>query len=72
MTALNRTVAVAQVDQAAVAVAPGGATPAPAPAPQPAAISVFSLIPSEFLGMPLVFWIGSAAMLFVLFLIYLT
>ena len=53
---------------------PGAATPAapPAPAAQPAAISVFSLIPSEFLGMPLVFWIGSAAMLFVLFLIFLT
>ncbi|MBB3898822.1 CoxG family protein [Roseococcus suduntuyensis] len=51
-----------------------GAAPAPAvtPAPAPAAISVFSLIPSEFLGMPLVFWIGSAGMLFVLFLIFLT
>lgn len=47
----------------------GATTPAPA-APQPAAVSVFPLIPSEFLGMPLVFWIGSALMLFVLFLIY--
>lgn len=60
--------------KATVVAMPGAATPAapPAPAPQPAAISVFSLIPSEFLGMPLVFWIGSAAMLFVLFLIFLT
>lgn len=55
--------------KASVAAMPGVAA---APAPQPAAISVFSLIPSEFLGMPLVFWIGSAAMLFVLFLIFLT
>lgn len=52
--------------------APGEAAPPP-PAPQQApAISVFSLIPSEILGMPIVFWIGSALMLFVLFLIYLT
>lgn len=59
--------------KAEVVAMPGAsAPPAPAPAPQPAAISVFSLIPSEFLGMPLVFWIGSAAMLFVLFLIFLT
>lgn len=55
--------------KASVVAMPGVAA---APAPQPAAISVFSLIPSEFLGMPLVFWIGSAAMLFVLFLIFLT
>jgi carbon monoxide dehydrogenase subunit G len=49
--------------------APGA--PAPPP-PAPAAVSVTSLIPSEFLGMPLVFWIGSAAMLVVLYLIFLT
>lgn len=57
---------------AVVAMPGAAASPPPAPAPKPAAISVFSLIPSEFFGMPLVFWIGSAAMLFVLFLIFLT
>jgi hypothetical protein len=47
-----------------------GAAPAPV-APAPAgAISIFSLIPSEFLGMPIVFWLGSGAMLVVLFLIF--
>jgi hypothetical protein len=56
----------------AAPVAPGEA-PAPALAPAPpasGAISVFSLIPSEFFGMPIVFWIGSAAMLIVLLLIF--
>jgi len=56
-------------EAAPTVVAMPGAAPAatPAPANPPAKIS---LIPSEFLGMPLVFWIGSAAMLFVLFLIF--
>ncbi|WP_027283917.1 CoxG family protein [Rubritepida flocculans] len=55
-----------------------GLTPAPAAAegtapvaPPPAgAISLFSLIPSEFLGMPIVFWLGSGAMLAILLLIF--
>lgn len=47
-----------------------GATPAPAPAP--AALSIFSLIPTEFMGMPLFFWLGSGAMLWVLYLIFLS
>lgn len=47
-----------------------GSAPAPV-APAPAgAISIFSLIPSEYLGMPIVFWLGSGAMLVVLFLIF--
>ncbi|MCX8134159.1 MAG: carbon monoxide dehydrogenase subunit G [Roseococcus sp.] len=55
-----------------------GLTPAPAaggaaaatPPPAAGAISVFSLIPSEFLGMPIVFWLGSGAMLAILLLIF--
>ena len=49
--------------------APGAA---PAPAPAPAALSIFSLIPTEFMGMPLFFWLGSGAMLWVLYLIFLS
>ncbi|MBS7789953.1 carbon monoxide dehydrogenase subunit G [Roseococcus sp. SDR] len=45
---------------------------APAPAPAPAALSIFSLIPTEFMGMPLFFWLGSGAMLWVLYLIFLS
>ncbi|UPY35290.1 carbon monoxide dehydrogenase subunit G [Sediminicoccus sp. KRV36] len=60
-------------DRFAAALAPklAGAPAAPA-APAPAAISIFSLIPSEFLGMPLFFWLGSGAMLWVLYLIFLS
>jgi hypothetical protein len=46
--------------------------PAAPVAPAPAAISIFSLIPSEFMGMPLFFWLGSGAMLWVLYLIFLS
>lgn len=49
--------------------APGAPSAPPLPAP---ALSATSLLPSEFLGMPLVFWLGSAAMLVVLYLIFLT
>jgi carbon monoxide dehydrogenase subunit G len=62
-------------DRFAAALAPkaADATAAPAPAaPAPAAISIFSLIPSEFMGMPLFFWLGSGAMLWVLYLIFLS
>jgi len=59
-------------DRFAAALAPKLAdAPAPA-APAPAAISIFSLIPSEFMGMPLFFWLGSGAMLWVLYLIFLS
>ncbi|GAN78100.1 carbon monoxide dehydrogenase G protein [Acidisphaera rubrifaciens HS-AP3] len=40
------------------------------PTPPPAAISVFSMVPREPLGMPIVFWIGSVIFLFVLLLIF--
>jgi len=55
----------------AAALAPRAAD-APPPAPAPASISIFSLIPTEFLGMPLFFWLGSGAMLWVLYLIFLS
>lgn len=58
-------------DRFAAALAPKTAD-APAPVPAPAAISIFSLIPTEFLGMPLFFWLGSGAMLWVLYLIFLS
>jgi carbon monoxide dehydrogenase subunit G len=61
-------------DRFAAALAPKLETPgvAPAPAPAPAAISIFSLIPTEFMGMPLFFWLGGGAMLWVLYLIFLS
>ena len=61
-------------DRFAAALAPRVEAPgaAPAPAPAPAAISIFSLIPTEFMGMPLFFWLGSGAMLWVLYLIFLS
>jgi len=60
-------------DRFAAALAPKTADATAAPvAPAPAAISIFSLIPSEFMGMPLFFWLGSGAMLWVLYLIFLS
>lgn len=60
-------------DRFAAALAPKLADAPAAPmAPAPAAISIFSLIPSEFMGMPLFFWLGSGAMLWVLYLIFLS
>jgi uncharacterized protein len=59
-------------DRFAAALAPKAAGAPPAPPPAPAAISIFSLIPTEFLGMPLFFWLGSGAMLWVLYLIFLS
>lgn len=58
-------------DRFAAALAPKTAD-APAPLPAPAAISILSLIPTEFLGMPLFFWLGSGAMLWVLYLVFLS
>ena len=58
-------------DRFAAALAPKTAD-APAPVPAPAAISILSLIPTEFLGMPLFFWLGSGAMLWVLYLVFLS
>jgi carbon monoxide dehydrogenase subunit G len=62
---------------APVAVAEGGSPANPVPPPIPPArqdnsISIFQLIPTEFFGMPIVFWIGSALMLVVLYLIFLS
>lgn len=60
-------------DRFAAALAPRPADAPVAPmAPAPAAISIFSLIPTEFMGMPLFFWLGSGAMLWVLYLIFLS
>jgi len=60
-------------DRFAAALAPKAADAPAAPmAPAPAAISIFSLIPTEFMGMPLFFWLGSGAMLWVLYLIFLS
>ncbi|MDB5414827.1 MAG: carbon monoxide dehydrogenase [Rubritepida sp.] len=47
-----------------------GAPGAPA-IPAPMAFSVFSLAPSEIFGLPIVFWLGSAIMLVILFLLFL-
>lgn len=59
-------------DRFAAALAPKAPDAPPAPPPAPAAISILSLIPTEFLGMPLFFWLGSGAMLWVLYLIFLS
>ncbi|MBY0337473.1 MAG: carbon monoxide dehydrogenase subunit G [Acetobacteraceae bacterium] len=68
----------AQLTPAPVAaVAEGGSPANPVPPPVPPArqdnsISILQLIPTEFFGMPIVFWIGSASMLVVLYLIFLS
>ena len=59
-------------DRFAAALAPRTPDAPPAPPPAPATISILSLIPTEFLGMPLFFWLGSGAMLWVLYLIFLS
>ncbi len=53
-----------------VAVA-GVAPPPPAPLPPAGAISLFALIPSEFMGLPIVVWIGIALYLPILMLLFL-
>ncbi len=60
----------AQVAADNAPVAPGAA-PVVAPPPPNAAISIFSLIPSEFLGLPLVFWIGAFLQAIILILLFL-
>jgi len=49
-----------------------GAPPAPpAPLPPAGAISIFALIPSEFLGLPIVAWIGIALWLPIMALLFI-
>ncbi|MCS6892469.1 MAG: carbon monoxide dehydrogenase subunit G [Rhodovarius sp.] len=55
---------------AASSPAPAAEQPA-APAPAPG-LSMLSLIPKEFAGMPLAFWIGSLLFLWVLYLLFLS
>lgn len=50
--------------------APRGYAP-PRPMGQPAALSVFSLIPTEFLGLPLTFWGGTFIWLLLLVVLFL-
>jgi len=47
-----------------------GAPPA-APLPPAGAISIFALIPSEFLGLPIVAWIGIALWLPIMALLFI-
>ncbi|MFZ6764444.1 CoxG family protein [Pseudoroseomonas sp. WGS1072] len=42
----------------------------PAPPPAPAGISIFSLLPDEIFGLPLLFWGGSAIFVVILFLLF--
>ncbi len=44
----------------------------PQPLPPAGAISILALIPSEFLGLPIVFWIGLVLFMPILFLLFLT
>ena len=55
-----------------------GATPGPAPLPRThpappvsAPISIFALLPSEIMGLPVLFWGGSAVMVVILALLFL-
>jgi len=59
-------------DRFAAALAPAPATETPAAPPAPPALSILSLIPKEFAGMPIIFWVGSFFMLWVLYLIFLS
>ncbi len=57
--------------QVAAANAPQGSPAAVAPPPPNAAISIFALIPSEFLGLSLVFWIGAFFQTIIMILLFL-
>jgi uncharacterized protein len=59
-------------DRFAAALAPAPATETPAAPPAPPALSILSLIPKEFAGMPIIFWVGSFFMLWVMYLIFLS
>jgi uncharacterized protein len=59
-------------DRFAAGLAPVAVDAAPVAPPAPAPLSLLSLVPKEFAGMPLVFWIGSFFMLWVLYLIFLS
>jgi carbon monoxide dehydrogenase subunit G len=50
--------------------APAPVVAPPFPTPEPASVSLFSLIPSEFAGYPIVFWIGSVLFFLVFVLIF--
>ncbi|WP_111396327.1 SRPBCC family protein [Humitalea rosea] len=56
--------------QVGAANAPTGAPVVIAPPAPNAAISVFDLIPKDFLGLPLLFWIGGFVELVILFLLF--
>ncbi len=59
-------------DRFAAALAPVPAAETPAAPPAPPALSILSLIPKEFAGMPIIFWVGSFFMLWVMYLIFLS
>lgn len=61
-------------DRFAAALAPAPAAEAAGSTPMPAAqaLSILSLIPKEFAGMPIIFWVGSFLMLWVMYLIFLS
>lgn len=59
-------------DRFAANLAPAPAAETPAPPPAPSALSILSLIPKEFAGMPIIFWVGSFFMLWVMYLIFLS
>ncbi|WP_421995774.1 SRPBCC family protein [Roseococcus sp.] len=62
-------------DRFAAALAPAPvATPGAAPvahAPAPAAISAFSLIPTQYMGIPIIGWLGFGAMVVIAYLLFL-
>lgn len=54
-----------------LAAAHPAAVAAPAPAAQPAALNLLSLMPKEWLGLPMLFWGGLLVWLFILALMFL-
>jgi carbon monoxide dehydrogenase subunit G len=48
------------------------ADPSPPPVPAPMAFSVFSLIPKEYAGLPIISWLALGAMAVVLYLLFLS
>jgi carbon monoxide dehydrogenase subunit G len=54
-----------------LAAAQPAAAAAPAPAAQPAALNLLSLMPKEWLGLPMLFWGGLLVWLFILALMFL-
>ncbi|WP_424812441.1 SRPBCC family protein [Roseococcus sp. YIM B11640] len=62
----------AQLAPAPVAAAPGAAPVAPAPLPAAGSISVFSLLPTEYKGLPIISWLGFGVMVVILYLLFLS